>query len=178
MLATKINPLLELVSIAERQVGVREDDGVNNTGTEVQMFQTATWLPPGAWPWCAAFCCWILKEWLKNPINYQSLGLHTSKEVEAWRCKDAKAFGWETWANKRGLTVLPETQLAKLGDFVIFDFSHIGIVVEDQKSIKSSIRTIEGNTNGAGDRESTTGDGVWRKTRIPSLTKSYIRIIT
>ena len=68
-------------------------------------------------------------------------------------------------------------KLAKLGDFVVFDFSHIGLVIEDQKSIKSNIVTVEGNTNGAGDRESTTGDGVWKKSRIPSLTKSYIRIL-
>jgi len=59
---------------------------------------------------------------------------------------------------------------------VIFDFSHIGLVVEDQASIRSKIKTIEGNTNGKGDRDSESGDGVWEKQRMPSLAKSYIRL--
>jgi hypothetical protein len=43
-------------------------------------------------------------------------------------------------------------------------------------SNKSKIKTVEGNTNGRGDRDSDSGDGVWEKQRMPILTKSYIRI--
>jgi hypothetical protein len=44
------------------------------------------------------------------------------------------------------------------------------------------LATIEGNTNGKGERErerdSVTGDGVWVKERVPTLAKSYIRIFS
>jgi len=66
---------------------------------------------------------------------------------------------------------------ARAGDFLVFDFSHshMGLVVEEQASIKS-IMTIEGNTNGKGDRDSDCGDGVWKKQRMPKLTNSHIRL--
>jgi hypothetical protein len=40
----------------------------------------------------------------------------------------------------------------------------------------SQIVTIEGNTNGRGDRDSESGDGVWRKTRPKSIARNFIRI--
>jgi hypothetical protein len=102
-------------------------------------------------------------------------------QIGKLRCRDASAFGWEKWAIERQrqrpqIKILPETAQALAGDFVIFDFSHIGIVVADQPVGSVFIETIEGNTNGAGDRDSTTGDGVWRKRRKRELTKSYIRL--
>jgi hypothetical protein len=36
--------------------------------------------------------------------------------------------------------------------------------------------TLEGNTNGKGERDSTSGDGVWKKIRKKSLVKDLIRI--
>lgn len=165
----------KLIAIAEKEVGVRETTGYNNIGPRIQQYQEATWLKPGAWPWCAAFTCWVLREWVLLPEVLETLSL-TPKTARSWLCKDASAFGWQKWANLHGLTVLPETAIAKKGDFVIFDFSHIGIVIADQKSVKSNIMTIEGNTNGKGDRDSESGDGVWKKSRPASLTKCYIRI--
>ena len=104
------------------------------------------------------------------------LNLDTFSLAEKWRCRDASAFGWEKWARQRNISVLPETEKARAGDFVVFDFSHIGLVIENQVSINSKIVTIEGNTNGRGERDSDAGDGVWEKQRMPSLTKSYIRM--
>lgn len=173
----KLDALNMLVAIAEKEVGVRETVGENNTGERITLYQEATWLLPGPWSWCAAFTCWVLREWVHTPHVKEVLQLTSYNACEKWRCKDARAFGWEEWAVKRKLRVLPETQLAKKGDIVVFDFSHIGIVIEDQKSIKTSIKTIEGNTNGAGERDSVKGDGVWKKSRAPSLTKSYIRLL-
>jgi hypothetical protein len=49
---------------------------------------------------------------------------------------------------------------ARAGDFVVFDFSHIGIVAADQKAVTDNIQTIEGNTNGKGERDGLAGDGV------------------
>jgi hypothetical protein len=164
--------LSRLVNIALAEVGTREEGG-NNKGKRIKEYQKATWLEPDAWPWCAAFTAWLLQEWLKDDEVVFALSIPPDKENE-WRCKDASAFGWEKWANAKGLKVLPETAKAKAGDIVIFDFSHIGIVVADQVGV--TIQTVEGNTNGAGDRESTTGDGVWQKKRNRSLVKCYIRL--
>jgi len=73
--------------------------------------------------------------------------------------------------------VPPESTLSKAGDFVVFDFSHIGLVIADQGSPVDEILTVEGNTNGRGERDSEAGDGVWKKKRKPGLTKSYIRLL-
>ena len=61
-----MNPTLEkLVNLARREVGVREG-AVNNTGARIEAYQGATWLQPGAWPWCAAFTAWLMREWLED----------------------------------------------------------------------------------------------------------------
>jgi hypothetical protein len=104
--------------------------------------------------------------------------------LEKWRCRDAAVFGWDDWAIRTGGKVLdPTKHLAEAGDFVIFDFNgpetgggHIGIVEVNQKPHESVIYTIEGNTNGKGERDSISGDGVWRKTRKTTLVKHYIRM--
>ena len=67
---------------------------------------------------------------------------------------------------------------AKAGDIVVFAFSHVGIVIEDQLPGKDYIVTVEGNTNGKGERDSVSGDGVWRKTRKTNLVKNYIRLLS
>ena len=164
-----------LISIARSELGTRED-AVNNTGARIVEYQGATWLAPGAWPWCAAFTAWVMREWLEDESVRKLLNLDTFSLAEKWRCRDASAFGWEKWARQRTISVLPETEKARAGEIVVFDFSHIGLVIENQVSINSKIVTIEGNTNGRGERDSDAGDGVWEKQRMPSLTKSYIRM--
>lgn len=166
----------KLVAIARAEVGIREEGG-NNRGTKVKVYQQATWLTPDAWPWCAAFTAWVLRQWLQDAEVRHALGLNSTAEVGAWRCRDASAFGWVKWATSKKLYVTDEKELAKAGDFVVFDFSHIGIVAEDQKAGTDTILCIEGNTNGRGDRDSTSGDGVWLKTRKTNLVRAYIRIL-
>lgn len=172
-----MNPLLQkLVDIASGQVGVKEEGG-NNKGPFIRLYQGATWLQPGPWPWCAAFCAWVLREWLvKANGAIEAVGIKDD-ETSGWRCQDASAFGWITWAKKRGLYVTDEKELAKAGDFVVFDFSHIGICVRDQQPGETVIHTIEGNTNVAGTRDSLTGDGVATKVRATNLVRAYIRIL-
>ena len=165
----------QLMEIAGQQVGVGEG-AKNNTGTRIVEYQGATWLAPGAWPWCAAFTAWVMREWLEREDVRDAMGFSSFSVAEKWRCRDAAAFGWQKWAKERKIKVLPEAELARRGDFVTFDFSHIGIVREDQKNARTPVLTIEGNTNGKGERDSKTGDGVWEKSRVPSLVKSYIRI--
>ena len=163
----------KFVQIALSKVGTREEGG-NNKGASIIEFQKATWLKPDAWAWCAAFVAWCMLEWI-NSDSEAEIALND-------RCKDASAFGWIKWAEQHRLQVYMEdgtgqpAVLAKRGDIIVFDFSHIGIVTADQLSMHDNIHTVEGNTNGKGERDSVTGDGVWEKVRSPLLTRAYIRL--
>jgi hypothetical protein len=163
----------KLVEIAQNEVGVRESGG-NNKGQRIREYQAATELAPAAWPWCAAFVDWCIKEWLNDPQAVRWLNLKNSTP-ESWRPKTALAYGLTRWAKNRPNTtnIFTEKDVAMPGDIVTFDFSHVGIVVSDNGS---AIDTIEGNTNGRGDRDSLFGDGVWKKTRKKTLVKDLIRI--
>jgi len=170
-----MDPIKRLLEIATHEVGVHEDGG-NNRGPRIVEYQSATWLKPAPWPWCAAFICWVIREWLREPAVLEKLLLRNNNEAEKWRPKTAGAFDFERWAREKGLAVLKRPAQAKAGDLVVFDFSHIGIVVKDQLT-PDSIECIEGNTNVKGQRDSKSGDGVWRKRRPASLVRSFIRII-
>lgn len=162
-----------LIAIARSQVGVREVGG-NNRGDKIREYQSATDLPPGAWPWCAAFTSWCIREWLKDKDAVEWLNLQR-RTPEDWRPKTALAYGYTAWARQRPNTtrIFTERERALAGDIVTFDFSHIGFVISESGNI---IQTIEGNTNGAGDRDSESGDGVWLKVRKKTLVKDLIRI--
>lgn len=149
-----------IVSVASKEVGVRETK--TNGGPRIVEYQKATWLPPGAWPWCAAFICWVLKE---SGITWTD----TFK-----RPKTAGAWDFENWCKQQDNSVIlkkPHKGDIKHGDIVVYSFSHIGIAVGPPDS-DGNIPTIEGNTNGAGSRE---GDGVYRKVRHISKVRSRIR---
>ena len=162
-----------LAQIAANEVGVREVGG-NNNGERIRTYQEATDLAPAAWPWCAAFVDWCIREWLMTPEVTAWLNLQ-SKTPEEWRPKTALAYGFLDWAKSRPKTTitLHDRDMARPGDIVVFDFSHVGIVESESGS---QIVTIEGNTNGRGDRDSESGDGVWRKTRSKSIARNFIRI--
>jgi hypothetical protein len=165
--------LHKLIAIASAEVGVREEGG-NNRGSRIREYQSATDLNPGAWPWCSAWVDWCIREWISIPQVVIWLNLQR-RSPEEWRPKTALAYGLKSWALQRPSTtkVYNETHKAQLGDIVTFDFSHVGFVVEDTGK---EIVTLEGNTNGKGERDSTSGDGVWKKVRKKSLVKDLIRI--
>jgi hypothetical protein len=159
-----------IVDIAKSQVGVREGD-VNNLGLEIEKYLKSTWMPEDVikqgFPWCSAFITWVCKE------AREQLGL-THKELDLYI--GARAYDWEKHgrANENeGWRVYPEWEKPKPGDLVTYDFSHIGIVIEDRGD---TIFTVEGNTNGKGTRESDSGDGVWFKDRPIELVKKFIRL--
>lgn len=165
----------ELVRIARSQLGVEEVGG-NNRGPEIEQYQRATWLEPGAWPWCAAFTAWCLREALA------AIGVSRAS-AEAWRCRDASAFGWITWASRRaGCIVLPPRVDPMAGDIVVYDFNgptaagggHIGIVESDMPG--DAFLAIEGNTSIAGGRDSDHGDGVMLKQRGTRSVVGFIRL--
>jgi len=165
--------LHKLLAIAQAEIGVREIGG-NNRGERIREYQTATELPPGPWPWCAAFVDWCIREWVEDHAAARWLNLQVSTPNQ-WRPKTALAYGLTAWSKSRPKTTTRYTERDKAepGDIVTFDFSHVGIVLEDDGK---HIVTIEGNTNGRGDRDSESGDGVWRKIRAKSLVRDLIRI--
>jgi hypothetical protein len=166
--------LENLAKIALSQVGVKEVGG-NNNGPQVRKYQAATNLKPASWPWCAALTSWVVREWLKDPENVEWLGLKVMTP-EKWRPRTAAAFGYISWAKERPATAKVLSNKAKphVGDFVIFDFSHIGIVTKVLPN--GRFQCVEGNTNGRGTRDSKSGDGVWLKTRSASLVRNFVRI--
>lgn len=170
---TKIEIIDKLIAIAKTEVGNTENGG-NNKGEAVVKYQKSTWLKPGAWAWCAAFMCYIFEQWVKDAQVQKSLDI--IKPV-IWRCRDASAFGWIAWAKKRELTITDEKELAKKGDIVVFDFSHIGLVIQDQLKPTDKIVTIEGNTEPNKTQRDGTKDGVYIMKRSKTLVKAYIRIV-
>jgi hypothetical protein len=163
-----------LTQIAERELGKKETR--NNVGKDVRKYQAATNLDPGAWPWCAAFCAWALEQWLDDPANVKWLALKSTTPAK-WRPKTALAYGFIKWAEARPATctVLPDTAEPRPGDFVCYDFSHIGIV---KRSLGDKFEAIEGNTSGmrADGTPNREGDGVYLKVRPRKLARCFIRI--
>lgn len=167
----------KLTAIAKREAGVRETPKNSNTSPRVREFQAATDLNGSGWPWCAAFVCWCLCEWGKDPEVLRALNM-TATQFEKWRPKTAAAYGFDDWARKNGLLVVDENKepgklVLHTGDIVTYDFSHIGLIYDDTEGGKV-MHTIEGNTDEAGGRE---GGGVYLKTRARSLARSIIRIL-
>ena len=149
-----------LVFIACAETGTKEVG--DNGGDRVREYQAATWLEPSAWPWCAAFICWIVREAMSDSEKFT-------------RPRTAGAWDFENWARGKhgvvpGVRLIKPAAGVKAGDIVVFTFSHIGVATAD--STGNSVLTVEGNTNAAGSRE---GDGVWAKTRKLSQIRSIIR---
>lgn len=71
-----------------------------------------------------------------------------------------------------------QTEKAKRGDLLIFDFTksgqaqHIGLAIKDFNPITKTIQTIEGNT---GEKSQANGEGVYVKIRSKDFIKAVIR---
>lgn len=156
-----------IIVIALSQVGVKESGG-NNKGEAIRKYLDSTWMDDDAkqkgFPWCAAFITWVTKEARRKcRLTWRDINLYIG----------AAAYGWEDWAKQEGWKLKNENEKALPGDLVTYDFSHIGIVIEDHGD---TIITVEGNTNNKGERDSDTGDGVWKKERARSLVKTFIEL--
>ena len=152
----------KLVALARLEIGVEEVDGTN-CGVRVDAYKSATNLPPHeAWPWCAAFIDWLVREAVRTDGPYTFA-----------RPTTAGAWNLENWSKKQdGSTHTLRTpgNDIKAGDIVIFKFSHVGICVRGPEADR--IHTIEGNTDAAGSRE---GGGVFEKSRSLDSIKTRIR---
>jgi hypothetical protein len=165
-----------LVDIASTDLGKVEV--TRNRAPWIEKLWADTTYPDGMKnrePYCAAGMCWVLAEWIRRLAAMGELKATTGmtlSEANRWRCKSPRAFGWQDWAKAKGLRVLPDTAFrVKMGSFMVFDMSHIGLVKSDTKE---SVSTIEYNTGPAGGND---GDGCWPKLRQKSLAKCFIEII-
>jgi hypothetical protein len=155
----------KMVALAREEIGVSEVDG-SNCGPRVDEYKAATWLDADkGWPWCAAFICWLVREAIEG------------EGVTFSRPQTAGAWDFENWAKQQAAEGVnlrkPTNEDIKAGDIVIFTFSHIALAVKDVDS-SGYVKTIEGNTNGAGSRE---GGSVLEKRRHVSKIRSRIRIL-
>ena len=152
-----------IVALAQKEVGVEEVNGTN-CGDRVNEYKAATNLPPReAWPWCAAFVCWLVRQ-----AMLKGGGPYTFK-----RPTTAGAWDLENWSLRQDAsthTLCNPGKDIRAGDIVIFKFSHVGIAIDSP--IDESVATIEGNTDAEGSRE---GGGVFRKRRRISTIKTRIR---
>lgn len=166
-----------LIDIARAEVGTVETPAASNSGPRVKEYQSTTSLGGTGWPWCAAFVCWCIQQWWKDPASRFALerahGLKTDADFEKWRPKTAAAFGFHQWAESRGLEIFNDApgHTLKTGDIMTFDMSHIGLVITDYSD---RVQTIEGNTSDTGTRD---GGGVFIKTRRRTEARRFIRIL-
>ena len=164
----------KLIDIAMRDVGLKETS--RNHGPAIEKFWPATSYPDGYQnrePYCAAAVCYWVREWLSLPDVQAALGFTTVAQAMAWRCRSARAFDWIQWAKEKKLRILSDSPEETLhtGDIVVYDFSHIGIVINDSKT---RILTIEANTGPAPGNE---GDGIYRKDRPKEVARAFIRLL-
>lgn len=163
----------KLVAIAMRDEGQKEV--TRNRAPWIQKYWPATSYPEGyanREPYCAAAVSYWVREWLKDPEVLKAVG-KTAAQAESWRCKSARAFDWQDWAKKKGVRILSDSQKEVLhtGDIMVFDTSHIGIVVDDYKD---RVVTIEANTGPSGGRD---GDGCYKKDRPREIARCFIRLL-
>lgn len=165
----------KLIDIAAKEIGVTEQPKNSNTGPRVLEYQRATNLPGTKWPYCAAFVCWCIREWGKDPEVLDALKM-TAGEFAIWRPQTAAAYGFDDWAEHNGLLVMdenlhPNHATLHTGDIVNYDFSHVGLLKTDDHDF---LYTIEGNTDVSGSRN---GGGVYAKKRPRSQARKFIRLL-
>jgi hypothetical protein len=152
----------KILDYAEKEIGVHEIDGTN-CGPRVDEYKAATNLPPHeAWPWCAAFVDWCVKQAMEGgAYTFKRPTTAGAWDLERW----SKEQDRSTWTRRNpGDDIQP-------GDIVIYKFSHVGIA-QSHPNEKGNFRAVEGNTDGEGGRE---GGTVLLKTRNISKVKTRIR---
>ena len=152
----------DIAEIAKLEVGVHETNG-SNCGPRVNQYKAATTLnPKEAWPWCAAFVCWCVRE----AVGYKHVNFKLPRTAGAW--------SFEGWARAQDGSVQlkkPHNGDIKKGDILVYTFSHVGIAMGPP--IAGLVPTCEGNTDGNGSRD---GGEVAIRTRSISSIRSRIRI--
>jgi hypothetical protein len=163
--------LAKLADVAEGEIGVEERPMGSGRGPRVETYQAVCSLAssePTGWPWCAAFVCWCVK---------QFIGFHPgflSAAIEANPPREASVYGLQDWAHRMGLAFSDDPHhpiTPQRGDLVFYRFSHVEIV---RHVFSDHFTTIGGNTNDA----DTNGRGgaVAVRTRSFQLARCFARL--
>jgi hypothetical protein len=142
---------------ASYYVGVKEKGGNNKgfTSRELKNLMVDVGWKPG-YAWCSFFVMAMLKECdIPNTINGWAPTAYNSKDVVYTNGKFYKSFN-----SKDVLVMTLSYNDAGKGRFK--NIGHTGLV---DAVGQYSVRTIEGNTNERGARDSRSGDGVYIKIR-------------
>lgn len=142
---------------------------------------TATDYPDGMdnrEPYCAAGCCYNLMRWLSNGDVLEAFGF-TTAQAEEWRCKSASVFrnsdsNWLKWAKEKGLQILPPFCILHMADIVIYTYSHIEWVSDDDGTDDGPFTAIGYNTDPKGSAD---GEGCFEKPRSRSKVQCFIRML-
>ena len=157
-----------IVMRAIDEIGVRESPRNSNRGDRVDLYKAATNLDPKqAWPWCAAFVCFIVRESLTKCGIAQTATFKRPTTAGAW---DFIRWSKEQ-DNSTSTLVSPKAKDIQPGDVIVFKFSHIGIATSAANTT-GEFQTVEGNTDENGSRE---GGGVYSKKRDIASVKARIR---
>ena len=158
-----------IVRIATAEIGVGEVNG-SNCGPRVNQYKAATNLDSTeAWPWCAAFVCWVVRAAMRDA------GVPETKTFR--RPTTAGALDLENWSLRQDgstHTRVPARGDVQAGDIITFKFStggHAGFALSAPDK-NGNFYSVEGNTDQAGSRE---GGGVFRKRRNVSQLHGRIR---
>lgn len=174
---------MKLIELLRRDKGKLEEG--KNSGAWIKKLWTATSYGLEGYsnrePYCAAGLAYNFKDWVSIPEVAEALGM-TPAQAEEWRCKSASAFrdtrSWLNWAKSagRGVQVLPWDAIYHTGDIVIYDYSHIEVVVTDDGNTSRSggFTAIGYNTGASGSRD---GEGWAEKPRTRSRVGLVIRIL-
>ena len=147
-----------------------------NTAPWIRKFWPATSYPTGMAnqePYCAAAVAYWVKQWLTDPEVLKAFQMSPAT-AEAWRCKDASVAGWSKWAKTKGLQLLPPRSILRRGDLVVYDYSHIEIVTDDDGTLTGPFVAIGANTNASASRD---GEGTFEKPRNRARVKHFIRLL-
>lgn len=165
---------LKLLDIARKDVGKLED--TKNQAPWIRKFWPATTYKEGfnnREPYCAAAGCYWIKEWLKLPEVLKAFKF-TPEQADKYRPKSARVFDWEKWAKANGAQVLPKNSILHYGDIVIYSYSHLEIVSNDDNTTTGPFVAIGANTNKSASRD---GEGCYEKPRSRSSVKCFIRLL-
>jgi hypothetical protein len=168
-----------MIGIARMDVGKVEES--KNRAPWIAKYWSATNYPNGydnREPYCAAAMCYVLMRWLSSEDVLFALGM-TAREAEQWRCKSASVFrsdgSWLSWAETaKEVTILPPHVILHAADLVIYDYSHIELVTNDDNTEDGPFVAIGMNTNKQGSRD---GDGCYEKPRSRSRVQCFIRLL-
>jgi CHAP domain len=148
----RVNPVVDLLAVAEEQVGYRETGNNDNKFGE--------WYGANHDSWCAMFVSWAFAE--------ANLPLPPIQGAKGF-AKVGEAFKWGRRTHRLARSPRP-------GDILLISHDgskgHTGIVKAVNRD--GSITTIEGNTNAQGSRS---GDGVYERVRpVATINAGFLRI--